>query len=332
MTTPYHRAAVTLRHAASIVLCAHVHPDGDAVGSVLGLTLALREAGLPAIPTLADSRPAPVTYEFLPGYALWVPASELEAPDVFVALDAPALERLGEAQGLASAAGQVVAIDHHPDNREFGSVNIVDPTCASTSQIVWRLLQRLEIEPSVEVAMCLYVGLLTDTGRFQFQNTSADALRDAAAMVEAGADASECARLVYQNRSRAALEMDARAISRISLANGGRVAHTWIDEQDFVETGSLPEEAENLVEVVRALERIDVAVLLRGFDGGVRANLRSKSGFDVGAVARVFGGGGHWAAAGFTTNGSRAEILERLLPHLPGGENATLHAPGGTAS
>lgn len=322
MTTPYHRAAVTLRHATSIVVCAHVHPDGDAVGSVLGLTLALRDAGLNAIPTLADEGSAPTTYEFLPGYALWTPASELAAPDVFVALDSPLPERLGVAQELASAAGQIVALDHHPDNQEFGTVNVVDAAAASTSQLVWHLLERLEVTPTVEVATCLYVGLLTDTGRFQFQNTSAAALRDAAAMVEAGADPAECAKLVFQNRSRAALDLDCRVLGRITLANGGRVAHSWVSDEDFHEAGALPEEGENLVETVRSLERIDVAVLLRGFSGGVRANLRSKSGFDVGSVAREFGGGGHWAAAGFTTSGSRDEILERLLPHLPGGELA----------
>ena len=319
MTTPYHRAAVYLRHSESVVVCAHVNPDGDAIASTLGLTLALRDAGVAAVPTLADARPAPEGYSFLPGFQLFVPSADLNAPDVFVALDTPNPERLGQALSLAEQAENILVIDHHPDNKEYGAVNIVDPAMAATGQMVLRLIERLDIPLSAEVATCLYVALMTDTGRFQFANTSPDALRDAATLVEAGARPAELAQSVYQSRRREALDLESRVLSRLSLANGGRVAYTYVTRADYAETGARPDETENLVDLARVLGGIDVALLLRVRDGEIRGNLRSKTSFDVGEVARRFDGGGHAAASGFTAKGTLDEVLPRILAELPGG-------------
>lgn len=318
MSTPFHRAAVHLRHADSVVVCAHVSPDGDAVGSVLALTLALRDTGIAAVPTLADEGSRPSTYSFLPGFALLAPARDLNVPAVFVALDTPNFARLGRAEKLAHDAGTLIVIDHHPDNAEYGHVNVIDSAAASTSQLVWRLLERLEIPAAPEVALCCYVGLMTDTGRFQYENTSPTALREAAAMVEAGADPALAARLVYQERSTAALELDARVLSRLTLANDGRVAYSWVEDADYEATGARAEESENLVDLVRVAKGIDVAFLVRIQADGNRVNLRSKTGHDIGAIARSLGGGGHAAAAGFTTSEPRDRIVESLLALLPG--------------
>lgn len=319
MSTPFHRAAVHLRHAASVAVCAHVRPDGDAVGSVLALTLALRAAGIPAVPTLADDRDPSATYAFLPGFGLYVRPTELEQPQVFVALDTPNPDRLGIAEPLAANAETLIVIDHHPDNRQFGSVNIVDEHAAATSQLVWRFLEALEVPPTPEIALCCYVALMTDTGRFQYDNTTSDALRIAAEMLDAGVEPAEASRLVYQERSEASLALEARLLSRLTVANGGHVAWTWLDDEDFRVTGALPEEAEHLPDAVRVIGGIDVAVLLRVIGGEVRGNLRAKTGADVGSVARALGGGGHRAAAGFTFEGSLDELLPRLLGMLPGG-------------
>lgn len=318
----YHRVAVELRKASSVVVCSHVKPDGDAVGSVLGLTLALRETGIPAVPTLADADEPPGSYAFLPGFGLFVPAADLEPPHVFVALDTPGSDRLGAAADLAGAAGALIVIDHHPDNTHFGTVNLADSSAAATGLMVWRLLRALEHEPSPEVALCCWVALVTDTGRFAYDNTSPDALRDAAAMLEAGADAAEAHRMLYENRTPAAMALETRVLSRLTVANGGRVAYAWIDDADYLETGAHPWETEHLVDAVRALEGIDVALLLRVHPDEVRVNLRAKTGFDVSAVARRWDGGGHIAAAGFNHPGDLNEVLAELLPHLPGGEEA----------
>ena len=171
MQAAYHHALVALRRASSVVVCAHVRPDGDAMGSVLALTLALRENGVPAVPTLAHGSRVPSTYSFLPGFSLFVPVHELEAPQVFVALDSPNADRIGDAAKLAAAAETVVVIDHHPDTEPFGDVLVHEPTAAATGQIVWDLVKEFDNPPSADVAQCCYVGLVTDTGRFCYDNT-----------------------------------------------------------------------------------------------------------------------------------------------------------------
>jgi len=318
----YHHALVALRRATSVVVCAHVRPDGDAMGSVLALTLALRENGVAAIPTLAHGSRIPSTYSFLPGFSLFVPVHDLEAPQVFVALDSPNLDRLGDAGKLAKAAETVVVIDHHPDTLAFGDVLVHDSAAAATGQIVWDFVKEFDNPPSGDVAQCCYVGLITDTGRFCYDNTTADTFRAAGEMVAAGASPSEIAVAVYQSRSAASLAIENRAMSRLTLANGGRVAYAWVTDADFEEIGALPEEAESLPDAVRVVAGIDVAILLRQAGGEVRGNLRSKAGFDVSAVARHFGGGGHRAASGLTFSGTIEQLLPQLLALMPGGESA----------
>ncbi len=318
MSTPFHRAAVHLRHAASVAVGAHVRPDGDAIASALGLTLALRAAGIAAAPTLADDTPPPLTYAFLPGFALFVPCTEIEQPDIFVALDTTSLSRLGDAEPLARAARELIVIDHHPDNEFFGTVDIVDPTASATAQLVWRLVERLEVPRTSDIALCCYTGIMTDTGRFAYDNTTPRALRDAADMIEAGVEPSEVARLVYQERTPAALKLEARVLARLTVVNGGRVVYSWCSDEDFIDTGASPADTEELPDAVRRIGRVDVAVLLHVASGEVRANLRAKTGFDVATVARVFGGGGHAPAAGFTFEGTVEDLLPRLLALLPG--------------
>ena len=320
MRAAYHHVVVALRRASSVVVCAHVRPDGDAVGSVLAMTLALRENGIAAVPTLADPEDAPRTYSFLPGFGLYVPAAQLDAPQVFVSLDSPNFDRLGAAADLARKADTLVVLDHHPDTLPYGDVNVIEPTAAATAQMVWRFARELDRPPTTDVARCCYAGLITDTGRFSYDNTSADAFRDAAEMVEAGVDPADTSRLVYQNRSASSLAMEARAMSRLTLANNGHVAYAWVTDEDFADLGTPPEEAEGLPDAVRVLGGIDVSLLLRQRGDEVRVNLRAKTGFDVGSVARHFGGGGHRAASGMTWDGTIGTLLPVLLPMLPGHE------------
>ena len=322
MLNTYHRVAVELRKARSVVIGSHVKPDGDAMGSVLALTLALRDLGIPAVPTLADDAPPPSSYSFLPGFSLFVPAADLEAPGVFVALDTPNPERLGSAADLMAAADLTIVCDHHPDNVSFGDVNVIDAHAAASGQMVWRILEALDYTPTADVALCCWVALATDTGRFSYSNTSPDALRDGAAMLETGVDPAEASRLVYENRSLASIVLEGLVVSRLTLANGGRVAYSWVDETDYDETGARPEETEHLIDALRTLGGIDVVALFRTHPDTVRVNLRAKSGFDVGAVCRRFGGGGHAPAAGFTHDGSLESLLPALLALLPGSDSA----------
>jgi phosphoesterase RecJ-like protein len=310
--------AELLADAGAIVVCGHVDPDGDAVGSVLALTLALRAKGLDVTPTLADEGDAPESYAFLPGFELFEPAASLAAPSVFVALDTPTPARLGAALPLAQAADSRVVIDHHPDSACFlGATCAIDATSPATGALIWDLLPELGVAPDADIATCLWAALVTDTGRFQFSNTDAGTMRRAAEMLDAGARAREVYGRVYESQSRGALVLVGRTLSRIREANGGAVAYSWIDQADLDDTGTRLSETETLIDQVRSLAGVDAVFLVKTTDGRCKVSLRSKSEADVGAVARAMGGGGHAKAAGFTFEGPMEAMLERLLPMLP---------------
>jgi phosphoesterase RecJ-like protein len=318
--TTEHAVTEALLAAGTVVVCAHVNPDGDAVGAVLALTLALREAGVNAVPTLADAHDAPETYSFLEGFDLYRPCAELDTPEVFVALDTPTWARLGDAESVARSAGTVIVVDHHGDDACYGSLNLVDADAASTASIVWRLLPALGVVPTPAIAAACYVALMTDTGRFSYSNATPRALRDAADMIEAGVDARRLFTKVYESRTAPALALLGRVLSRITIANNGRVVYSWIAANDLAETGALAEETENLVDVVRQTGRVDAVVIFKEEVDGTKVSLRAKCPtLDIGAIARSFGGGGHFAAAGAMLDLPLDDAIATVLAALPGG-------------
>lgn len=321
MSDAFAAVASALRSAGSVVVCGHVNPDGDSIGSVIALTLALRTIGVEAVPTLADTRPLPPAYARLTGSDLFRQATELDAPDIFVAIDTPSPARLGVAEMLSQAAGTIVVIDHHADGTPYGDLDLIDAQAASVGTLIWRLLPELGVVPSADIAAACYVALMTDTGRFSYGNTTPVALREAAAMIEAGADAHRLYMRVYESRTAASLALLGRVLSRVTVANGGRVAYSWMTEDDLHETGAAPEEAENVIDIVRQTGRIDAAVLFRAQGHDVKVSLRAKCPtLDVGAIARSFGGGGHFAAAGATIAAPLEAAIESVLEVLPGAE------------
>ncbi|MDI6711835.1 MAG: DHHA1 domain-containing protein [Anaerosomatales bacterium] len=312
-----HAAAHAALAARHVVVCSHVDPDGDAVGSVLALVHALEAAGVRADAVLASGDHAPVTYAFLPGAERFVRAAEVDRrPDCVFALDAPNPVRLGEAAAFLKGSSTVV-IDHHPDNERFGQVSVVDPDAPSTSALIWELLPALGVAPSQAVLDCVFCGLMTDTGRFSFDNATPRAFRLAAELAEAGARTTWVYRNVYERRSHAALLLVSRAMDRLTFANGGAVAYSWISDDDLRETGALPEETEDLIDAIRVVAGPQVVVLFKSAPGRVKGSVRAKDETDVGAVARALGGGGHRAAAGFTIDGSLDDALDAVLPLLP---------------
>jgi phosphoesterase RecJ-like protein len=319
LAEPMSAAAEAITTAKHVVVGSHVDPDGDAIGSTLGLAFALDALGIPCTLVLGSGAACPSTYAFLPGSQRLAGAVPVPSPYVLVGLDSPDVRRLGQGAALADAADAVVMIDHHPDATDLVDVRVFDTSAAATGSLVWKLLPHLGVTPDERIATCLYTAVLTDTGRFSYSNTTAETLRVAADMVSAGAHPHDVYTSVYENRSPGAQQLVGRTLARVRVVNGGRVAYSWIDDEDFAATGALPEEAENLIDYVRALGGVDVVFLAKVSAAGVRANLRAKSNADVSAVARAFGGGGHRAAAGFTIEGDLDALLPRLLPLLPGG-------------
>ncbi len=318
-TDSFQVVAKAIAEASSVAICAHVDPDGDAMGSVLGLATILERLGKTVVPLLANGSHAPSTYAFLPGAERLSSPEAAPACDLFIALDAPDPMRLGAARDMALAAPSLIVIDHHPDNRCYGHINLVESDAAATGEILWRMLPSLGIAADETIAACLFTALMTDTGRFSYSNTSPGALRSAAEMIEAGANVSDLFRHVYESRTPGALALVARTLSRMTRANDDAVIYSWVTPEDFSETGALPEETENLIDEIRVVRDVEAVALIKIGDGSVRVSLRSKNGYDVGTVASSLGGGGHKAAAGFTREGTLESILGELLPLLPGG-------------
>lgn len=300
----------------TVAVCGHVNPDGDALGSVLALTLALRQAGFEVTPLLA-TRELPVLYDFLEGYDSLVPACEYHGrPDVFISVDVPGIQRTGDGAAVFERAKKSIAIDHHPGPADFADISFVDDTAAAAGMLVWDFIEQAGIERTPAIATCCYTALVTDTGRFQFQNVDARALNAAASMAQAGAVPSEIARNVYQRRSAAALQLESLAVQRMETVCEGKAVISWVSEQDFRELGATKDDGESLIDCIRQLDGIEVAVMLREQGPIIRGSIRSKTTRDVASIARQMNGGGHAAAAGFTVKGSLDEAqktVRRLL-------------------
>lgn len=314
------RALAYLRGERTVAVCGHVNPDGDSVGSVLALTLVLRKLGMQATPLLA-TRECPPTYDFLPGYGDLTPACDYdETPDVFISVDVPNVKRTVDGARVFERAHKRIAIDHHQGEADFADMSFVDADAAAAGMLIWDFACQAGIEDDADIATCCYTALVTDTGRFQFQNADAAAFEHAAAMVHAGADPGAIARAVYQRSSMAALQLRSRALKRMQLVCGGRAVLSYVRESDFASLDAKPDDAESLVDSIRELGGVDVVVMLREQGPIIRGSLRAKGDFDVSVVAAEFGGGGHAAASGFTIRdgfeAARVAVIEELAAAL----------------
>lgn len=294
-------AVAALRSANSVNLACHVNPDGDALGSLLAAALALRGLGKTVHPSWGtEPVQVPPSYEFLPGTELLVQPSELSSADVFLALDCGASHRLGSLETTAHACDPLINVDHHPGNDLFGSLNVVVTSVSSTAEVVTRLLQDLGVEIDRDIATNLYVGILTDTGRFQYSNSTPDTLRLAADLLSRDVDAPFIAQEVYESAPFGFLKLVGRVLDRAVLHEEQRFVYSWIKLQDLTETGVAPDEIDGLIDLVRSTRAADVAAMFKEQqDGTWRVSMRSK-GPSVGGLARSRGGGGHELAAGFT--------------------------------
>lgn len=311
------RASELIRESSSFYLASHIRPDGDALGSLLGLALALDNSGHRVAALLPDAVPA--NYRFLPGADRIRHQPPDWRADVGIVVDCDGLSRIGPLEPAFSSLPHLIDIDHHQTERLFGEVQIIDPGAAASGEMVYHLLRRLDLPVDAEIATCLYAAILTDTGRFCFGNTTASALRVAAELVKAGAQPQPIARRIYERRSIAATHLLGVALSRLSSELGGHVVTATLTRQDFLETGAAPSDTEGIIGHLRAIGGPRVALLFVQPDhDGVRVSLRSDGSVDVSEIALQFGGGGHAMAAGCTVAGTADEVRKRILAALAG--------------
>lgn len=299
--TPAEMAAL-LASCDSIAICGHVNPDGDCLGSQLALAAALRDKGKRVDVLLANDAPVEEGLRFLPGFGDLLPASRYEAsPEAFVYVDVSVRDRIGDAARVADSAKRRFVIDHHAGTEQIAQWYCIDPSAASCSLLVWEVIAELEVSPTPDMALCAYTGLMTDTGRFQFQNTDARAFQAAAEMVAAGAKPAYAAQEFFQNRSLASLRLEQRMVQRMRFLADGACAFSYITLDDYRECDAVDADAEALIDTLRSLRGIRVACLLKERPDKLRGSLRAKDDeTDVAKLAAALGGGGHCAAAGFT--------------------------------
>ena len=305
---------------ATVVLCAHVQPDADALGSTLALADALRRRGARVLATFPEPFVLPVSLSWLPGAAGLVPASEVpSSPDVFVSLDAASPGRLGELAPLLERAGVSVVLDHHASNPGFGDVRVVDPGAPATVTLVAGLLDELGVTLDADLATCLYAGLAADTGSFRFGSTRPDTHELAARLLATGIDHAGISRRLFDTAPFGWLRLLSLVTGRARLEPdiGAGLVWTWSSTAEAAEHGLPAEQLEALVDVVRSTEEADVAVVLKGQDDGSwSVSMRSRGATDLSRVATALGGGGHRAAAGFTSHDDREGTIAAIRRQL----------------
>lgn len=307
------RVAAVVKEAAEIVILTHTQPDGDAIGSVLGLALILQKAGKQAIAAWADKPAMPEQYAFLPGQEFISNLDELPAePDLVIATDCGASDRLGAAIDIFLKARVSVNIDHHRNNKGFAAINVVDAGYASVAEMIYELGKTLGIELDVDIALNLYTGIVTDTGRFQYSNTTEHSFLTAAKLVKVGVDPAMVFRNVYESTSLTRLKLAGRAFKAVVFDAEIGFIHAVITKEDLKSVGAGISDAENLIDSLRAVAGVKVAAILKETNGKLRVSLRSTGDIDVGAIAESKGGGGHKLAAGYNTNLKPSKAVEEL--------------------
>lgn len=312
------RAAAVLERADTVALACHVSPDGDALGSSLGMLHALRAGGRRAVASFPTPFVVAPHYRELPGLDLLVPPSEFpDAPDVMVTFDCGALDRLGDLEPAARAAHELVVVDHHVSNDRYGTVNVIDPDAAASGVLARRLIDRMGLALDADAAQCLYAALVCDTGRFQYDTTTPDVFDLARELVAYDVPVSRLSRTLFEEHRFAYLQLLGEALARAELVTDERFVWTAVTQDMLKRHDVTIEEVEGLIDIVRRTMEAEVTCVLKEErDGSVRVSLRSLGDVDVQAIAQQHGGGGHRFAAGFTSSDGIDETVRSIRAAL----------------
>jgi bifunctional oligoribonuclease and PAP phosphatase NrnA len=320
-TTDIERVASELRSRDRFLLTAHEGPDGDALGSLLGLHKVLTQLGKDSVMFMAAKEfPLPIEYRFLPLEEVFHEAPADMADRTVVFLDCGNIDRM-PVEWLTDGGNEVINIDHHHDNTRFGDINLVEVEASCTAEIVYDLARLLEAKVTAEIASALYVGLITDTGKFMYENTNAHTHRVAADLIDAGVDVDDTYRRLYEHVPIEKLRLVSRALDGISSYCDGKLAISYVTSADYEATGAGEEMTEGLIDNLRSIDGVKVAAVIRDLGNRGRAarkvSLRSSAGeVDVSAIARINGGGGHKRAAGFSTDLEYEQLVDFLAAEV----------------
>ncbi len=317
-----------LRRAQSILVTSHVHPDGDAIGSMIAMRHLLRGLGKEAI-HMVNEDGVPLQYRWMAGADdIAQPSADIPAFDTAVIVDTGRLERIGAVADHIKSEHAIVVVDHHIEETPCGHYNVSDCSYAATGELMWDMFAEAGVDPA-PAAESIYVALITDTGGFRFNNTTPRSHRTAAALLECGIDAAGIAEQVFDGMSPSKFHLLRRCLSQAAFCANGRIAHTAASRADLRESGALNEDTEGIINHLRSVEGVQVAILFREIDANTtKVSFRSRDGFNSAAFLGQFGGGGHALAAGATValplDEARQTVLERLEDEI--GEGRERHS------
>ena len=294
----------------SVFITGHVNPDGDALGAAFSLKLFLDSKNILADVNFDITTKLPSNLNHLP-YDL-ISENYQDNYDTAFVFDCGNSSRLGKFEKLVLGSKNIIVVDHHVDP-SFGDVQIIDSHAASTTQVLFRQFKNENIEISKDMANCLLTGLITDTGRFQYSNTTSEVFNIASELLDAGANLSEISENIYGSIEFNALTLQSKVIERIVLKEEISFAHSIVFQNDYSDYQVEPEETDFLIDVVRLVKESNVALLLKEQkDGSFKGSLRSRGDVNVQKIASIFNGGGHIAASGFSSDESTEEILKKI--------------------
>jgi phosphoesterase RecJ-like protein len=319
VTAALERAAKVLKDSPRVALACHINPDPDALGSMLGLAGFLSAQGKEVVCSWGNQPLAPPRWlSELDGAGYLVEPKDFpHKPGVLVALDTASPDRLGVLRANAERAGEVIVIDHHRTNPGFGSIVVLDPAASSTAELVFRLVGRMGGDLPDPAAACLYAGLVTDTGRFQYEATTPETLKVAAELRRHPFDHTRLAQALFEESSIGYLKVAATSLERLVLVPEADLVWTYVTQADLVRAGVGLGDLDDMIDVVRMAREADVAAVIKQqADGRFRVSLRSRGASDVGGVAAAFGGGGHRLAAGYTSTTGLEETALQLVDAL----------------
>ncbi len=301
-----------LKDADEIALACHVNPDGDALGALFGASLGLRQLGKKTWHSWPGAaKGVPNGYTFLPGSDDVTLPQDIPEPSLFLAVDCGAGHRLGDLEDKARATTTLVNLDHHPGNDEFGTINVVVPSASSTAELVAGVLGDLGVNLDTDIATCLYTGIFTDTGSFQYGNSSPTTMRLAADLIEIGVDHTKVAQHVLEASPYGFLQLVGIVLGRAQMFPQERFIYSVVLRKDLEATGVEMQDTDKLIDLLRSTKDADIAGIFKEqLDGTFRASFRSKGPVSVGEIARARGGGGHELAAGFTVPDVEAAVAD----------------------
>lgn len=309
-----------LKEGATFCLSGHQNPDGDVIGSQLAMASLIRRLGKNKRVTIANSGSVPKSVSFLPGVSSIQNVSSVEGKyDVLIVFECSGSDRMGGIIDFGTQVGKVINIDHHLHNPNFGHVNFVEPTTSSTAELIFKIIDRSGLPVQPEEAICIFTGLVTDTGWFRYGNTNPQSHQIASRLLEVGVQVDELSEKIYLSRAPSAMRLLAWVLSHMTLHYDNRVAVLKIPEAVFKELGATSDDIEEVVNYGLQIESVRASIFLKERTNPpvIKVSLRSKGQTDINQIARLFGGGGHRNASGCSLPQGLEEAEKIILQEMP---------------